>query len=389
MERHGLVRGRGVRAPPASGSRHPHPDHGCGRRRARVGAPQHRPNPRRRRVRRPPREVRPNAAGRTAGPVARRSGRRGDPPDGARPARARATRAADVAEVLDRTTTYLRNRLGRCPTPAEVARTGGLDVEDVLDEISRRRRTAGEHPPGGRLEHQPPHRRHARRRAGCRGYDRWCSPPCRRLPPPPPARPAPSCCARSRPGTAAAVGTAFLRSLVRHVAEALDAEIAFAAEVEEGAWARARVLAAHGRDGVELRRGLRFAIPGTPCELAADRDVVAIPTGTRGRVPARRLRRPPRARGLPGDRRPRRRRRPARLPRRDVLARARRGRGGDRGPAHLRLARRRRDRAPPPRGRAARPRARGRRLPRPAWSRSPTRSAARSAATSTTARSSG
>ena len=32
-------------------------------------------------------------------------------------------------------------------------------------------------------------------------------------------------------GTAASVGTAFLRSLVRHVAEALDAEIAFAAEV--------------------------------------------------------------------------------------------------------------------------------------------------------------
>ncbi len=44
------------------------------------------------------------------------------------------------AEVLDRTTTYLRNRLGRCPTPAEVARSAGIDVEDVLDEISRRRR---------------------------------------------------------------------------------------------------------------------------------------------------------------------------------------------------------------------------------------------------------
>ena len=49
-------------------------------------------------------------------------------------------READVAEVLDRTTTYLANRLGRCPTPGEVAKTGGLDVEDVLDEISRRRR---------------------------------------------------------------------------------------------------------------------------------------------------------------------------------------------------------------------------------------------------------
>src|SRR5215218_10582048 len=78
-------------------------------------------------------------------------------------------------------------------------------------------------------------------------------------------------------GTAASVGTAFLRSLVRHVAEALDAEIAFAAEVEEGAWEHARVLASHGRGGVELPEGHAFAIPGTPCELAGDRDVVAIP----------------------------------------------------------------------------------------------------------------
>jgi signal transduction histidine kinase len=86
-------------------------------------------------------------------------------------------------------------------------------------------------------------------------------------------------------GTAASVGTAFLRSLVRHVAEALDADIAFAAEVEEGAWLQARVLAAHGRDGVELDEGQRFAIPGTPCELAGDRDVVTIPTGTREAFP--------------------------------------------------------------------------------------------------------
>ena len=51
-------------------------------------------------------------------------------------------RTGDVAEILDRTTTYLRNRLGRSPTPEEVAETGGIDVEDVLDEISRRRRSA-------------------------------------------------------------------------------------------------------------------------------------------------------------------------------------------------------------------------------------------------------
>ena len=86
-------------------------------------------------------------------------------------------------------------------------------------------------------------------------------------------------------GTAASVGTAFLRSLVRHVAEALDAEIAFAAEVEPGAWERARVLASHGRGGVDLPEGHAFAIRGTPSELAAARDVVAISSGTRGAFP--------------------------------------------------------------------------------------------------------
>ena len=48
-------------------------------------------------------------------------------------------RKADSAEVIERTTTYLRNRLGRTPTPNEVARTAGIDVEDVLDEVVRRR----------------------------------------------------------------------------------------------------------------------------------------------------------------------------------------------------------------------------------------------------------
>src|SRR5215208_1805477 len=86
-------------------------------------------------------------------------------------------------------------------------------------------------------------------------------------------------------GTAASVGTASLRSLVRHVAEALDAEIAFAAEVEPGAWERARVLASHGRGGVDLPEGHAFAIRGTPSELAAARDVVAISSGTRGAFP--------------------------------------------------------------------------------------------------------
>jgi hypothetical protein len=50
-----------------------------------------------------------------------------------------ATRPA-AARALDRATPRLRSRLGRSPTPREVALAGGIDVEDVLDEHSRRRR---------------------------------------------------------------------------------------------------------------------------------------------------------------------------------------------------------------------------------------------------------
>ena len=45
-----------------------------------------------------------------------------------------------AALVLARATPVLRRRLGRTPTPSEVARAGGIDVEDVLDELTRRRR---------------------------------------------------------------------------------------------------------------------------------------------------------------------------------------------------------------------------------------------------------
>ena len=45
-----------------------------------------------------------------------------------------------AALVLARATPVLRRRLGRTPTPAEIARAGGIDVEDVLDELTRRRR---------------------------------------------------------------------------------------------------------------------------------------------------------------------------------------------------------------------------------------------------------
>jgi DNA-directed RNA polymerase specialized sigma subunit len=51
-----------------------------------------------------------------------------------------AARRPAAAAVLDGTAAVLRRQLGRTPTPAELARAGGIDVEDVLDELSRRRR---------------------------------------------------------------------------------------------------------------------------------------------------------------------------------------------------------------------------------------------------------
>ena len=45
-----------------------------------------------------------------------------------------------AGRAIDRTAPRLRSRLGRSPTPREIALAGGIDVEDVLDELSRRRR---------------------------------------------------------------------------------------------------------------------------------------------------------------------------------------------------------------------------------------------------------
>jgi DNA-directed RNA polymerase specialized sigma subunit len=47
-----------------------------------------------------------------------------------------------AGRVIDRATPRLASRLGRAPTAREIAMAGGLDVEDVLDELSRRRRDA-------------------------------------------------------------------------------------------------------------------------------------------------------------------------------------------------------------------------------------------------------
>ena len=49
------------------------------------------------------------------------------------------TRVSDADEVLERTTEWLTNRLGRCPTATEAAFAAGISVEAVLDVLEARR----------------------------------------------------------------------------------------------------------------------------------------------------------------------------------------------------------------------------------------------------------
>ena len=70
-----------------------------------------------------------------------------------------ASRVADMSEVLDRTTEYLANHLGRCPTAAEVAEAGGVSVEEVLDDLEA-------------IAAQPDPRRRTALALRCEGYDR-------------------------------------------------------------------------------------------------------------------------------------------------------------------------------------------------------------------------
>jgi signal transduction histidine kinase/uncharacterized protein YhfF len=79
-------------------------------------------------------------------------------------------------------------------------------------------------------------------------------------------------------GTAGVVGDAFFRSLVRHVAVAFDADVAFVAERVEDDPGRARILASW-QQGADLPEGHEFALEGTPCRLIDERDVVSMPAG--------------------------------------------------------------------------------------------------------------
>jgi signal transduction histidine kinase/uncharacterized protein YhfF len=89
-------------------------------------------------------------------------------------------------------------------------------------------------------------------------------------------------------GTAGVVGDAFFRSLVRHVAVAFDAEVAFVAEHLEEDPGRARILASW-QPGADLPEGHEFAMEGTPCRLIGERDVVRLPAGVVAGFPSDRF----------------------------------------------------------------------------------------------------
>ena len=72
---------------------------------------------------------------------------------------------------------------------------------------------------------------------------------------------------------------------MHHVAEALDAELAFVAESPEHAPQRARVIASWARGRARLPEGSEYELAGTPCELA-HHDVVTLPEGARERFRA-------------------------------------------------------------------------------------------------------
>jgi signal transduction histidine kinase/uncharacterized protein YhfF len=82
-------------------------------------------------------------------------------------------------------------------------------------------------------------------------------------------------------GTAGVVGDAFLRAMVRHLAAAYDAELAFIGEhLPAPAGGRVRVLASW-QNGVELREGYEFDMDDTmPCAVVRREGLLVLPQGT-------------------------------------------------------------------------------------------------------------
>lgn len=84
-------------------------------------------------------------------------------------------------------------------------------------------------------------------------------------------------------GTSGVVGKEFLRCLVRELAGALDADMAFVAELcgDDDAC----TIASAGKPGIELREGYVFKLAGTPCADAYKHDLLLVSRGARLRYP--------------------------------------------------------------------------------------------------------
>ena len=86
-------------------------------------------------------------------------------------------------------------------------------------------------------------------------------------------------------GTAGAVGDEFLRSLVRHLAEAFDARLAFVAEALRPDGGRVRFLAGW-LDGAPIEEEVEYDTAGQPCALLAEQAVLVVPEALTTRFPA-------------------------------------------------------------------------------------------------------
>src|SRR3954466_9158255 len=86
-------------------------------------------------------------------------------------------------------------------------------------------------------------------------------------------------------GTAGAGGDAFLRDLVRHVAEAFGAKLVFVGEAIGADAPRVRVVAGWF-DGAYLDEPFEYDTDGTPCALTVEHAVVAFPDALTARFPA-------------------------------------------------------------------------------------------------------
>jgi signal transduction histidine kinase len=85
-------------------------------------------------------------------------------------------------------------------------------------------------------------------------------------------------------GTAGAVGDEFLRCLVRHVALAFDAKLAFIAEATEPDAEHVRVVSCW-YDGDWMDEPFEYDTHGQPCALVVEQAVVAFPTALTSRFP--------------------------------------------------------------------------------------------------------